>query len=81
MSTDSALERRYRLALTFYPSSWRREHGDELLGVLMDVAEDQHRLTPRTKEIINLGLSGLLARMMLVVGLLTPTENRANSAN
>jgi hypothetical protein len=80
MSTDStALERRYRLALTFYPSSWRREHGDELLGVLMDVAEDQRRVKPGVKELINLGLSGLLARIMLVVGCI-PVHRRSRVA-
>ncbi len=79
MSTDSALERRYRLALTFYPSSWRREHGDELLGVLMDAAEDQHRVKPGAREIINLGFSGLLARIMLVVGCI-PVHRRSRIA-
>lgn len=80
MSTGSAvLERRYRLALTFYPPSWRREHGDELLGVLMDVAEHQRRVKPGAKELINLGLSGLLARIMLVVGCI-PVHRRSRVA-
>lgn len=78
-ANPGALERQYRLALNFYPSSWRREHGDELLGVLMDIAEDQRRAKPGAKELINLGISGLLARVMLVVGRI-PVHRRSRIA-
>lgn len=72
--TQKALERRYGLALTFYPSSWLRDHGDELVGVLLDAAADAGRVRPGAKELFNLAVSGLLARIMLVVGRIPATR-------
>lgn len=42
--TDSApLERRYRRLLALYPKAFRREHGQELLSVLLAGASDGQR--------------------------------------
>ncbi len=40
--TDSnvRLERRYRRMLRFYPRSYREQHGEDMLGVLMTGADD-----------------------------------------
>ena len=43
MSTDDGLERRYRMLLRCYPRAWRRAHGDEMVGLLLDQAGDQRR--------------------------------------
>jgi hypothetical protein len=34
------LERRYRMLLTMYPKAHRHEHGDEMIGVLLDGSTD-----------------------------------------
>jgi hypothetical protein len=43
MTDREKLERRYRRLLAWYPRSFRREHGQELLAVLMDCAPDGQR--------------------------------------
>ena len=53
MSAPTHLERGYRRLLAFYPASFRREHEEEILSVLMDGAtEGQQR--PRLAESVNL---------------------------
>lgn len=49
MTSESAgLERRYQRLLTWYPRAYRREHEQEILGVLMaGAAEGQRRPGPR----------------------------------
>jgi hypothetical protein len=40
MTASADLERRYSRLLAWYPATFRREHGAEMLGVLMDSALD-----------------------------------------
>lgn len=56
------LEVRYRRALLAYPASWRSRNGDELVGVLLDTAEREHRTVATTQELLNLVGSGLTTR-------------------
>lgn len=43
-NSNPRLERRYRRLLAFYPRSYREQHGDDMVGVLMDGAgSDQRR--------------------------------------
>ncbi|MFW0775750.1 hypothetical protein ACLRGI_21580 [Paenarthrobacter nitroguajacolicus] len=69
------VERQYRRALRFYPSSWRRQFGDELLGVLMDVAADDQQPGATKRQIFSLCINGLLARITMIVGHF-PAERR-----
>lgn len=73
------LERQYRRALLFYPTSWRRQHGDVLLGVLMDVAADDQRPGTMWRQILSLCGNGLLARVIVVIGWL-PVDSRTRVA-
>lgn len=58
MSHRSPLERRYRRWLAFYPPSFRAEHEEEMVGVLMQAAEpDQSH--PRPTEAANLATHGV----------------------
>ena len=61
--TDSAhLERRYRRLLAFYPKAFRREHGQEIVSVLMaGAAEGQRR--PRLAESADLLRNGVFMRV------------------
>ena len=43
MSDLTQLERRYRRLLAFYPQTFRREHEEEMLSVLMAGAEERQR--------------------------------------
>ncbi|MFI0417544.1 hypothetical protein [Spongiactinospora sp. 9N601] len=57
----SALEQRYRRLLRAYPKVYREQHGDELIGTLLDVAgPDRHR--PTLREAASLLTGGLTAR-------------------
>jgi hypothetical protein len=47
------LERRYRRLLSWYPAAHRREHEQEMLGVLLAAARDGQR-RPRPSEAVNL---------------------------
>lgn len=62
MSEPADLERRYQRLLAFYPSSFRREHGRELLGVLLDCAADGQR-RPRLGESVALLRSAVWMRL------------------
>lgn len=55
------LERRYRRLLAFYPRAFRREHGQEILSVLMSCARDGQR-RPRAAESADLLTNGLSMR-------------------
>lgn len=59
---DSTLQRRYRRLLASYPQKFRDQHGEELLGVLLDWAPDGQRY-PRAREAADLLAHGLLARL------------------
>jgi hypothetical protein len=44
VSDREALERRYRRLLACYPRQFRRDNGDEILGVLLSAADDGQRV-------------------------------------
>lgn len=56
------LERRYRRLLAWYPASWRREHEEEILAVLMATADDD-RDRPRVAEVADLLRSAIGMRL------------------
>ncbi len=56
------LERRYRRWLKWYPTSFRREHEEEILGVLMAVARDGQR-HPGPMDCLDLMSNGLRMRL------------------
>jgi hypothetical protein len=56
------LERRYRRSLAWYPRAFRREHGEEILGVLMAGAEDG-RWRPGLAGSLDLIRSAILMRL------------------
>ncbi|WP_411698646.1 hypothetical protein [Conyzicola sp.] len=58
---SAALERRYRAALDWYPSAWRAENGEAMLGTLLDEAEATGREKPRLGDLANLAVHGLAA--------------------
>lgn len=58
----SLLEISYRRALLAYPASWRRRNGEEMVGVLLDSAEREHRSMATAQELLALVGSGLAAR-------------------
>jgi hypothetical protein len=53
-------ERRCRLLLRAYPPRYRRERGEELLGTLLDLAED--RRTPSMRDCVDVVRGGLVTR-------------------
>jgi hypothetical protein len=61
----SALERRYRRLLAWYPADYRSTYGDEMLGVLM-AAAPLGRDRPGMAETLNLVGSGLRARLRAI---------------
>jgi hypothetical protein len=56
------LERRYRRWLYWYPASFRREHEDEILGVLLAGARDGQRV-PDPMDCLDLMSNGLRMRL------------------
>jgi hypothetical protein len=61
MTDHSPLERRYRRWLALYPASFRAEHEEEMVGVLMQGADpDQSR--PKAVEAADLATHGLRRR-------------------
>jgi hypothetical protein len=59
---SAGLERRYRRLLACYPRAFRRDHADEILGVLMAGAGEGQR-RPRLAEAADLLWSGLKMRL------------------
>lgn len=57
-----ALERRYRRLLLAYPRDYRADHGDELIGTILDSAEPG-RAVPSAREAAALIVGGLRARV------------------
>jgi hypothetical protein len=55
------LRRRYERLLFTYPAAYRRAHGDEMLGTLLEAARPDQRL-PAPREAISLLLGGLRTR-------------------
>jgi hypothetical protein len=72
MGVSAILEHQYRRTLRWYPSSWRAEHEDAIIGTLLDVAEGENRSQPRRGEQLNLVVNGLLAR----IGIFLPAQVR-----
>ncbi|HEX5188210.1 MAG TPA: hypothetical protein VFW16_01625 [Streptosporangiaceae bacterium] len=61
MTKMSALERRYRRLLAWYPAQHRHAHGEEMIGVLLASAQDGQR-RPRLPDALDLALGGLRIR-------------------
>ncbi|MEV0722008.1 hypothetical protein AB0I37_04415 [Micromonospora purpureochromogenes] len=61
-STGDPLARRYRRLLCCYPRAYRRERGDELVGLLLDTAPPG-RTTPRLREAVDLIRNGMRCRL------------------
>jgi hypothetical protein len=61
MTDQSPLERRYRRWLAIYPKSFRTDHEDEMVAVLMQGAGSD-RSRPRAREVANLASHGLRRR-------------------
>lgn len=64
------LERRYRRLMFAYPSVYRREREDEIVGTLLDVAEDDRRW-PTPREAADLVLNGWRTRVRSATGTTT----------
>jgi MFS family permease len=62
MSDRSELERRYRRLLAWYPAGHRRDHEEEMLGVLLAAARDGQR-RPALADAVNLIGGGLRIRV------------------
>jgi hypothetical protein len=62
MNGQNPLERRYRRWLALYPSSFRVEHADEILDVLMQGA-DPDQAHPKAGEAASLAVHGLQRRV------------------
>ncbi len=62
MTADEELERGYRLWLRWYPAAFRREHEEEILGVLMAGSGDGRR-RPGLMECLDLASNGLRMRL------------------
>lgn len=63
MSDMTGLESRYRFAIRAYPSRWRTQHGEELLGVMLDVAASKNKDRASVLEMLHLMAHGLTARV------------------
>jgi hypothetical protein len=61
MTDHSALERRYRRWLALYPKSFRADHEDEMVAVLMQGAKPG-QTHPRARETADLAAHGLRRR-------------------
>ena len=62
MTGSAGLEQGYRRLLGWYPRAFRRDHADEILGVLMAGAGEGQR-RPRLTEAADLLWSGLKMRL------------------
>jgi hypothetical protein len=62
VNEPGALERSYRRLLVCYPRAYRREHGEEILAVLLACAEPGRR-RPAAAEVIDLVRSGIRIRL------------------
>jgi hypothetical protein len=66
MTEMSALERRYRRLLAWYPARHRQAHGDEMVGVLL--AASQGRRRPGAAETADLIKGAVLIRVRAALG-------------
>lgn len=63
MSDMTGLESRYRLAMRAYPLRWRAKHGEELLGVMLDIAASKNKGKASIFEMLHLTVHGMSARV------------------
>ncbi|NQX18128.1 hypothetical protein [Rathayibacter sp. VKM Ac-2857] len=70
MTTNQDEQRadRFRRALRWYPAAWRREHGEVLLGILLDEADDRGRRGPGLGQRLALAVGGLRRRTRTSAG-------------
>ncbi|NRG42522.1 hypothetical protein HRK28_16535 [Rathayibacter sp. VKM Ac-2835] len=70
MTTNEDARRtdRFRRALRWYPAAWRSEHGEVLLGILLDEADDRGRRSPGIGQRITLAVGGLRHRLRSTAG-------------
>jgi len=66
MTPMSALERRYRRLLAWYPAEHRGAHAEEMIGVLLAAARDRQR-HPRLSDALDLIRGGLRIRLRLLL--------------
>ncbi len=59
----SDLESRYRTVLYWYPSSWREQNAEIVIGTLLDEADAAGRVRPRVTEIADLAVNGIRVRL------------------
>jgi hypothetical protein len=52
--SETRLEQQYRSAVRWYPPRWRRRFGEAMVGVLLDVADEEKRRTPAFGELADL---------------------------
>ena len=64
----SKLEATYTRVLAAYPRHWRREQGEELIGLLLYVARSGQRTRATPAELLNLVGNGLAARGLELLG-------------
>lgn len=57
-------ERRLRRALAWYPRDWRAQHGEAMLGVLLDVVEAEGMPGPSLPQRIDLAAHGLWQQLV-----------------
>ncbi len=60
---SAALEGRYRSALRWYPSPWRAQNADAIVGTMLDQADADSRRAPLPGELRNLAASGIATRI------------------
>lgn len=72
----SPLEHSYRRALKAYPRQWRARYGEEFIGVLLDVAESQHRIRPTKSELLGVVFHGFTARVVQILARIAPARRR-----
>jgi hypothetical protein len=80
MSAASVLETRYRRAVRAYPAGWRARHGEELIGVMLDVAAAEGRTKPATRELAHLVLHGAGARVNRFLSVIPPRRRNRVAA-
>lgn len=67
MSSQPSLEHSYEQLLRFYPASWRVRHGDELIGVMLDVAHSQGRTRASFSDWWDAAVHGMALRVSRVL--------------
>ncbi|MCJ1682827.1 hypothetical protein [Rathayibacter sp. VKM Ac-2928] len=65
---DAGRTDRFRRALRWYPAAWRDEHGEVLLGILLDEADDRGHRGPGIGQRTTLAVGGLRHRLQSAPG-------------